>query len=195
MNCFAKALLTPLEMKAADTAALKSGIGGATLMEAAGRAVADAVSARWPMQPVVVLCGLGNNGGDGFVAARHLAQMGWPVRLGLLGARERLTGDAAQCAALWPAAIEPLSLDLLNGASLVIDALFGSGLSRPIEGQARMMIEALVTRQLTVCAVDVPSGLDGESGEARGCGAGQCDGNFLSQEAWAFADAGKTVVW
>ncbi|OYV48547.1 MAG: NAD(P)H-hydrate epimerase, partial [Burkholderiales bacterium 21-58-4] len=171
MNCFAKALLTPLEMKAADTAALKSGIGGATLMEAAGRAVADAVSARWPMQPVVVLCGLGNNGGGGFVAARHLAQMGWPVRLGLLGARERLTGDAAQCAALWPAAIEPLSLDLLNGASLVIDALFGSGLSRPIEGQARMMIEALVTRQLTVCAVDVPSGLDGESGEVRGVAA------------------------
>ncbi|TCT02505.1 NAD(P)H-hydrate epimerase [Paralcaligenes ureilyticus] len=171
MNSIDRALLTPLEMKAADVAALKSGISGVTLMEAAGQAVAEAVSARWPMQPVVVLCGLGNNGGDGFVAARRLAQMGWPVRLGLLGARERLAGDAAYCAALWPGAVEPLSLELLDGAVVVIDALFGSGLSRPVEGQARAVIETLIRRRLPVCAVDVPSGLDGESGGVRGVAA------------------------
>ncbi|MEO6985454.1 MAG: NAD(P)H-hydrate dehydratase [Paralcaligenes sp.] len=171
MNPVDRALLTPLEMKAVDAATLKSGMSGVTLMQAAGLAVAEAVSARWPMQPVVVLCGLGNNGGDGFVAARCLAEMGWPVRLGLLGARERLVGDAACCAALWSGAVEPLSIELLDDATLVIDALFGAGLSRPVEGQARAIIETLIRRRLPVCAVDVPSGLDGESGEVRGVAA------------------------
>jgi NAD(P)H-hydrate epimerase len=158
-------------MKAADTAAMKAGISGIALMEAAGRAVADAVRARWPVQPVVVICGFGNNGGDGFVAAQRLAESGWPVRLGFSGERARLTGDAAYCAALWTGAIEPLSLKLLDGAALVVDALFGAGLSRPVEGLARTVIETLIRRKLPICAVDVPSGLDGETGEVLGVAA------------------------
>jgi NAD(P)H-hydrate epimerase len=120
---------------------------------------------------VAVLCGPGNNGGDGFVAARHLAAAGWPVRLGLLGARERLKGDAAHHAGLWTGAVEALSPALLDGAGIVIDAIFGAGLARPVEGVARAVIEAVAARHLAVAAVDVPSGLDGATGMVQGAAA------------------------
>jgi ADP-dependent NAD(P)H-hydrate dehydratase / NAD(P)H-hydrate epimerase len=162
------ALLTPVEMEAADQAAIAAGVSEFTLMEAAGCAVADAVRRRWSKRPVVVLCGPGNNGGDGFVAARHLAAEGWPVRLGLLGDADRLTGAAAHHAARFRGSIEALSPSLLEGAELAIDAIFGAGLSRHVEGLARRVIEALVARGLPVIAIDVPSGLDGATGEVRG---------------------------
>jgi len=161
------ALLTPKEMAAADAAAIRGGIEGTALMEAAGKAVADAVRAHWPRMPVLVLCGPGNNGGDGFVAARHLAWAGWPVRLALSGGR-RPSGDAAHHAALWTGPVEAWSPALLEGTGLVVDALFGAGLSRPIQGQARAMLEAVSHSGLPVCAVDMPSGLDGETGEVLG---------------------------
>jgi ADP-dependent NAD(P)H-hydrate dehydratase / NAD(P)H-hydrate epimerase len=162
------ALLTPSEMAAADRAAIASGIAGSDLMAAAGRAVAAAAMARWSARPVAVLCGPGNNGGDGFVAARLLAAAGWPVRLGLLGPRAALTGDAAHHAALWPGAVEPLSPALLDGAALAIDAIFGAGLARPVDGVARATIEALAASGIPSLAIDVPSGLDGATGEVRG---------------------------
>ena len=111
-------LLTPAQMNMADRAAQASGIQGFAMMEAAGGAVAVAVGARWPMQPVSVLCGPGNNGGDGFVAARHLAAAGWPVTLALLGSREKLTGEAAHAASLWMGAIAPFSVDRLMAPAL-----------------------------------------------------------------------------
>lgn len=162
------ALLTPVEMGAADQAAIAAGVSEFTLMEAAGRAVADVVRRRWSKRPVVVLCGPGNNGGDGFVAARHLAAEGWTVRLGLLGDADRLTGAAAHHAARYRGSIEALSPALLEGAELAIDAMFGAGLSRQVEGVARTVIEALHVGRLPVIAVDVPSGLDGATGEVRG---------------------------
>ena len=162
------ALLTPAQMAEADRLTIASGIPGIALMENAGRSVADAVSRNWSPRPLVVLCGPGNNGGDGFIAARVLAERGWPVRLALLGAVAALRGDAAQAAARWQGAVEPLEPTALGGAALVVDAIFGAGLARPIEGAARAVIEAVEERRLPVVAIDVPSGVDGASGKIRG---------------------------
>ncbi|GEP54817.1 NAD(P)H-hydrate dehydratase [Reyranella soli] len=161
-------ILTCAEMGRADAAAIAGGVPGIDLMEAAGRAVADAVTAHHARQPVVVLCGPGNNGGDGFVAGRHLQARRWPVRLGLLGERRALKGDAAWAAATWAGEAAPLTLDLLDGRPLVIDALFGAGLTRPIQGIAGDLIDRINGEALTTVAVDVPSGLHGDSGEIMG---------------------------
>ena len=162
------ALFSVAEMYAADAAAAKAGVPGLTLMENAGRAVAEAIVRRWAPRPVSVLCGPGNNGGDGFVAARLLAEAGWPVHLGLLGTRERLKGDAAAMADRWEHPVEPPSLALLDGEPLVVDALFGAGLTRPLEGVALALAEACAARGLPCIAVDIPSGVHGDTGEALG---------------------------
>jgi NAD(P)H-hydrate epimerase len=162
------ALLTPRQMGEADRLTIAGGVAGSVLMERAGQAVADAVSRRWAPRPVAVLCGPGNNGGDGFVAARILAERGWAVRLALLGDRAALKGDAAVAAARWTGTLEPLGIGALDSAGLVVDALFGAGLARPLEGVPALIIEALNQRRLPLVAVDVPSGVDGASGEIRG---------------------------
>ena len=152
----------------ADRATIAGGVPGRDLMEAAGRAAAAAAMAHWPGGPVVVLCGPGNNGGDGFVAARHLGKAGWPVRLGLLGTRDALRGDAAWAAGTWDGAVLPLSRELLDGRPRVIDALFGAGLTRPIDGVAGEVIDRLNDDGLPTLAIDVPSGLHGDTGEVLG---------------------------
>lgn len=161
------ALLTPQQMGEADRLTIAGGIAGAVLMENAGRAVADAISRRWAPRPVAVLCGPGNNGGDGFVAARILAERGWPVRLALLGDRGALKGDAAAAASRWTGKVEMLDAGSLDGAGLVVDALFGAGLAREIEGIAEKIISALGDQRVPVVSVDVPSGIDGATGEIR----------------------------
>ena len=162
------ALLTPQQMGQADRLTIAGGIAGTLLVENAGRAVADAVSRRWPKQKTLVLCGPGNNGGDGFVAARVLTERGWPVRLALVGAREKLKGDAAAAAMRWTGPVEPLAPGAIGDATLIIDAIFGAGLARPIEGVAREVIAAVEAGRLPVVAVDMPSGVDGASGAVLG---------------------------
>lgn len=174
------ALLTPTEMGEADRLTIE-GVGpgvavpGITLMERAGRGVADVIRRRYPPRPTLVLCGPGNNGGDGFVVARLLAESGWPVRLALLGERERLRGDAAIAADGWPGPIEPVTVHGLPQSGLVVDALFGAGLSREIDGTAAEVLSNVSDRvragRLVSVAVDVPSGVDGESGVVRGIAA------------------------
>jgi hydroxyethylthiazole kinase-like uncharacterized protein yjeF len=161
-------LLTIAEMAAADAAAVTAGIPGIALMENAGAAVARAIAARFAPRPALVLCGPGNNGGDGFVAARHLAERGWPVRVALLGARDRLRGDAALAAKSWPGDVLPLEPGLLNDTRLVVDALFGAGLSRELDGIARGTIEAAGRAAGPVVAIDVPSGVHGDTGAVLG---------------------------
>lgn len=161
-------LLTPRQMAQADQAAIHGGVTGVDLMEAAGRAVAETVRRHWPTGAVTVLCGPGNNGGDGFVAARYLRDWGWSVRLGLLGSLDSLTPDAAHHARLWGSRVDDFNATLLDDADVVVDALFGAGLSRPIDGAAYEILQALARRNIPVCAVDVPSGVDGATGQVSG---------------------------
>ena len=137
------ALLTPAQMGKADRAAEAAGVRSPDMMEAAGGAVAVAIGARWPMRPVTVLCGPGNNGGDGFVVARHLNEAGWPVTVALLGARDKLSGDAAHAASLWKGDLAPFTPDCLDGAGVIVDANFCAGLSRPLAGPAVILVEAM----------------------------------------------------
>lgn len=162
------ALLSVAEMGEADRRTIAAGTPGIQLMERAGAAVAAAVCARWAPCAVAVLCGPGNNGGDGFVAARILAERGYAVRLGLLGDRAALRGDAALAAASWSGPVEPLGLAQLDGAAVVVDAIFGAGLGRPVEGLVADLVAACGQRKLPVVAVDLPSGVQGDTGEVVG---------------------------
>ena len=162
-------LLTNAEMSEADRLTIASGIPGIDLMENAGRAVADAVSARHPPGcRIAVVAGPGNNGGDGFVAARVLAERRYQVRVVLLGDRARLRGDAERAAAGWHGAIEAASPEQLGGADAIVDALFGAGLDRPVEGAARGLIEAMNASGVPIIAVDLASGINGTTGAVMG---------------------------
>jgi NAD(P)H-hydrate epimerase len=162
-------LLTAAEMGRADQAAVKAGVPSHQLMENAGCAVADA--ARKIVAPgarILVLCGPGNNGGDGFVAARHLKRASYDVRLYLLGDKADLKGDAAEMARGWDGPVRAMDPDATESMHLVIDAMFGAGLSRPLDGVAADMVAAVNALGKPVIAVDVPSGLDGSTGIALG---------------------------
>lgn len=171
MPDFGCAILTVDEMYRADRAAMESGIPGERLMEAAGRAVADAIVTRWSPRPVVVLCGPGNNGGDGFVVARLLEEWGWPVRIGLLGQRDKLTGDARTIAERWKGRVDSLAPGLLDDVGLVVDALFGAGLARDVSGIAADTLTAIGARGIDCVAVDIPSGVHGDTGTVLGVAA------------------------
>lgn len=163
-------LLPPSVMAAVDRATIAAGTPGRTLMERAGRAVARVITRRFPPQPVTVLCGPGNNGGDGYVAARILAASGWPVRVLSLVDPALLTGDAAWARSTWPGAVEHGDAGLA-GTGLFVDALLGGGLARDLDGPARVLVEGMAATGRPIVAVDVPSGVDAASGAVRGAAA------------------------
>jgi hydroxyethylthiazole kinase-like uncharacterized protein yjeF len=161
-------LLTNAEMSEADRRTIASGVSGQTLMENAGTAVADAVSARHPPgSKVAVVAGTGNNGGDGFVAARQLQRAGYRITVHLIGRPDAIKGDAAQAARQWHGPLETGIPDLA-GTHVVIDALFGAGLDRPVVGEALAAITAVNRAGLPVIAVDLPSGINGTTGAIMG---------------------------
>jgi ADP-dependent NAD(P)H-hydrate dehydratase / NAD(P)H-hydrate epimerase len=162
-------LLDSAEMARADGLAMARGVAGIDLMERAGSAVADAVLARHASGArVTVVAGPGNNGGDGFVAARLLAERGHRVQVLLLGEAGRLKGDAALAAKRWRGKAVIAEAHRLSGADLVIDGLFGAGLDRPVEGTARAMIEAMNAHGAPIIAIDLPSGVNGTTGAVMG---------------------------
>jgi hydroxyethylthiazole kinase-like uncharacterized protein yjeF len=172
-NSLSSALLTNPEMAEADRQTIAAGTPGYVLMSNAGAAVARAAAEllRRPGR-AAVFCGPGNNGGDGFVAARILAAQGVAAEAALLGTMEQLHGDAALAAKSWTGKVLSVEELALESADLVIDALFGAGLSRDLDGQAKDLIGTLnewsQRTKRPIVAVDVPSGIDGTTGQIRG---------------------------
>ena len=192
-------LLTAAQMRAFESAAIDSGsVSGLELMERAGRGVVEAIFEEWPElraapYRAVVLCGPGNNGGDGFVIARLLKEWGWDVALYLYGAPEKLPPDARTNFESWSALGETHPIEDADlrcgesGPSLVVDALFGTGLARPLEGLESICFNLSDFVDLTrdgaqpdprrflvpipkVVAVDIPSGFCSDSGRFLGHG-------------------------
>jgi len=161
-------LLTTAEMAEADRLTIAGGTPGLELMENAGRAVADAAGALPRGRRVVVVAGPGNNGGDGFVAARHLAERGCAVQVSFVGDPKRLKGDAALAAEHWSGPTTPATPAALADCDVVIDALFGAGLDRAVEGLPRAMIGSMNACGAPVIAVDLPSGINGATGRVMG---------------------------
>jgi hydroxyethylthiazole kinase-like uncharacterized protein yjeF len=168
-------ILTTQEMARADSLTIAGGVPGMRLMENAAAAIAAAVNQilqKSSGRRVLVLCGPGNNGGDGYVAARLLRGSRIKVRVAALTPREMLRGDALAAATAWTGPVECAETCALQGVDLVIDALFGTGLARDIEGPAAALITRLnrwrrESKQYVV-SVDIPSGIDGSTGAVRG---------------------------
>lgn len=163
------AVLTCDEMRRAEDLSVRRGTHSFfDLMLVAGRAVAQAVMDRFgPSLRVLVLCGTGNNGGDGYVAAEALRQAGWSVRVCTLG--QPAAQEAVQAAARWSGETRAFAPLMLDETDIVIDALFGTGLTRPLDGEAARMVREVNARALPVIAADMPSGINGDTGAVMGC--------------------------
>lgn len=161
-------LLTTAEMARADAIAVVRGTESFALMQRAGAAVADAAAAMAVAGPILVVAGPGNNGGDGFVAASQLAAKGRDVVVMLLGNATKLKGDAARAAGEWRGKVVPFNPSVIGGQALIIDALFGAGLDRPVSGDFARAIDAINTSKIPVLAVDLASGINGTTGALMG---------------------------
>src|ERR1700749_226295 len=161
-------VLTTSEMERADHLTIAAGTPGFALMLSAGQAVAEAAMDLAEEGPIVVVAGSGNNGGDGFVAAAEVAARGRGGSVILLCERESLQGDAASAARGWKYPVLPFNLQAIGKPALIIDALFGAGLDRPVSGVPHDMIEAINATGVPVLAVDLPSGVNGTSAAIMG---------------------------
>lgn len=161
-------LLTTAEMSRADQLAIANGTSGFALMLTAGRAVAEVAADLVEEGPIVVVAGGGNNGGDGFVAAAELVARGRQVTVVLLGSRDALTGDAALAARHWSGPVLPGEPASIGRPALIVDALFGAGLDRIVKDGARDLIDAINGSGAPVVSVDLPSGINGNSGVVMG---------------------------
>lgn len=175
-------LLSRVAVRAFDARSIEVGVPGIVLMENAGRGAAEAIARRAPDRErarIVLACGTGNNGGDGFVVARQLVVMGYEPRVFLIGAPERIAGDArtaydAYLAVGRSVELVPTDVDLAEAresfarASIVVDALFGTGLDRALAGLAAEIAEAIAAAPALRVALDVPSGIDADTGAPLG---------------------------
>jgi hydroxyethylthiazole kinase-like uncharacterized protein yjeF len=161
-------VLTTSEMGRADRLTIAAGTPGFALMMSAGQAVAEAAMNLVEDGPILVVAGGGNNGGDGFVAAAELAARGRDVSVILLCERDSLQGDAALAARGWKYPVLPFNPQAIGKPALIIDALFGAGLDRPVKGDPLEMIEAVNANGAPVLAVDLPSGVNGTTGAVMG---------------------------
>ena len=165
---FGMEVLTTAEMERADRLTIAAGTPGFALMLSAGQAVAQAAMELVQEGPILVVAGRGNNGGDGFVAAAELAARGREVSVILLCERDSLQGEAASAARGWKHPVLPFNPQAIGKPALIIDALFGAGLNRPVKGDPYEMIEAINANGAPVLSVDLPSGINGTSGAIMG---------------------------
>ena len=161
-------VLTTTEMEHADRLAIAGGTPGFALMLRAGQAVAEAAMDLAEQGPILVVAGRGNNGGDGFVAATELVARGRSVSIVLLCERDTLQGDAALAARGWKGPVLPCDVRAIGAPALIIDALFGAGLNRPVKGDPHDIIEAINASGAPVLSVDLPSGINGTTGAVMG---------------------------
>jgi hydroxyethylthiazole kinase-like uncharacterized protein yjeF len=165
---FGMEVLTSAEMERADRLTIAAGTPGFALMLSAGQAVAEAAMDLVAEGPILVVAGRGNNGGDGFVAAAELAARGREVSVILLCERDSLQGDAASAARGWKYPVLPFNPQAIGRPALIVDALFGAGLNRPVKGDPHDMIEAINANGAPVLSVDLPSGVNGTTGAVMG---------------------------
>src|SRR5271154_5311006 len=161
-------VLTAGEMERADRLTIAAGTPGFALMLSAGQAVAGAAMDMVEEGPILVVAGPGNNGGDGFVAAAELVAQGREVSVILMCERDTLKGDAASAARGWKYPVLPFNPQAIGKPALIIDALFGAGLSRSVTGDSRDVIEAINTNGAPILAVDLPSGVNGTTAAVMG---------------------------
>ena len=162
------ALLSVEEMRRVETLAVEAGVSEAALMENAGSALAETIRKRMEPRPAIVLCGPGANGGDGYVVARKLKEAGWPVRIAAFNGAPPVTDPARMMASLVDGETAAFAPQSLAGAGLIVDALFGVGLSRALEGEAAAMAAAVNAHPAPVVAIDIPSGVDADTGAVAG---------------------------
>jgi NAD(P)H-hydrate epimerase len=152
-------------MSELDRRAIEGWVPLIDLVGRAAAAVASAIQGRYIHRSTLVICGKGNNGADGFVTAALLADAGWPVTVASTVPREELKGDQAIAASRWTGPIAALTVDILDGQQLVVDALYGAGLNRPILGGEQDVLREIARRGLDTVAIDIPSGVKGDTGE------------------------------
>lgn len=162
-------ILTPQQMYRVDELVVSGGVRSLKLMEAAGTAIAQVIQKRFKKCPIAVICGPGNNGGDGFVVARLMKAKGWPVRVYLEGGSAK--GDCSVMAKRWKGAIGTFSefetsIGERSGPRLIVDAVYGAGLNRDFPGR---LADGMHGAGVPIVSIDVPSGLDGLTGQPRHC--------------------------
>lgn len=162
-------ILSVAQMKQAESASVGGKTSSYTLMQRAGRAVADIVRERYEKQPVLVLCGMGNNGGDGFIAACELKRKKWNVTVACKVKTANLEGDAALAAKEWGDDVVLFDALKIPREGLIIDAVFGTGLGREITGDSQEVLFGLQRSPCPVIAIDVPSGLYADTGDCQPC--------------------------
>jgi hydroxyethylthiazole kinase-like uncharacterized protein yjeF len=161
-------LLTTYQTAALESNAVHAGIPIIDLMKNAGEAVAEEVMQHFKQQPTLILCGPGNNGGDGFVVAKRLHDKLWPVIIAVVDADAKMSEAAQANRHLWQGEILALDPSILRNFSLVIDGLFGTGLTRTIESPYKEIINEINRVKLPVVSIDIPSGINSDTGEIMG---------------------------
>lgn len=159
-------VLTTRQMRDAEARAIEHGVTGWQMMQRAGSAVVERIAQAYPKSETLVLCGPGNNGGDGFVIAEGLRKLGWHVTAAAMN--DAMQGDAATARKHYEGKVVPLTDAAFSKETLIVDALFGTGLDRLVEGEAADLIGRINAHGCPVVAVDIPSGIHGDSGEIMG---------------------------